>query len=240
MSTHEKLRQERANLWRAKYLNRKLTGDASWIPAGKVESPEDWELFEPRHRWEARQPSRKRKRHRAEPPPQNGSLGQSSAARTEPNGVSKRIAEVEPDQPLTKTNGTGDAGKLERDQTAVLNGQTANGDLTKSQKVAVTIEDGASKSADASLKDAMMEGAFDLPVKTQINGVEAGSVKQNGPASDRNHSAHPQSQENDPFAHLESTGEKVQDAAEQVPHAASNGDDGSPPPSTTYHESPSS
>jgi hypothetical protein len=47
-STQDKLRQERANLWRAKHLNRQLIGDESWMPCGAVESPGDWDLFEPR------------------------------------------------------------------------------------------------------------------------------------------------------------------------------------------------
>ena len=47
-STQDKLRQERANLWRAKHLNRQLVGDESWMPCGAVESAADWDLFEPR------------------------------------------------------------------------------------------------------------------------------------------------------------------------------------------------
>ena len=47
-STQDKLRQERANLWRAKHLNRQLIGDECWIPCGAVESASDWDLFEPR------------------------------------------------------------------------------------------------------------------------------------------------------------------------------------------------
>ena len=47
-STQDTLRQERANLWRAKHLNRQLIGDESWMPCGAVESTSDWNLFEPR------------------------------------------------------------------------------------------------------------------------------------------------------------------------------------------------
>ena len=47
-STEEKLRQERANLWRAKNLNRHFIGDESWIPVGAIEGTNDWDLFEPR------------------------------------------------------------------------------------------------------------------------------------------------------------------------------------------------
>ena len=49
-STQDKLRQQRTNLWRAKSLNRQLIGDESWIPCEAVESPDDWNLFEPAKR----------------------------------------------------------------------------------------------------------------------------------------------------------------------------------------------
>jgi hypothetical protein len=62
-STQDKLRQERANLWRAKHLNRQLIGDESWMPCGAVESASDWNLFEPRKRsFEETNGVRKRKR----------------------------------------------------------------------------------------------------------------------------------------------------------------------------------
>jgi hypothetical protein len=47
-TAEEKLRQERANLWRAKALNRQLLGDEGWMPLSVVEGPDDWDLFEPR------------------------------------------------------------------------------------------------------------------------------------------------------------------------------------------------
>jgi hypothetical protein len=49
-STEEKLRQERANLWRAKSLNRSFVGDESWMPLSITEGPEDWNMFEPKPR----------------------------------------------------------------------------------------------------------------------------------------------------------------------------------------------
>ncbi|KPI37251.1 uncharacterized protein AB675_1492 [Cyphellophora attinorum] len=60
-TTEEKLRQERANLWNAKNLQRQLIGDESWIPLEKVETPDDWDLFEPKPR-QAAETSLKRKR----------------------------------------------------------------------------------------------------------------------------------------------------------------------------------
>ncbi|RMD40911.1 hypothetical protein DV735_g4241, partial [Chaetothyriales sp. CBS 134920] len=48
-SLEDKLRQERANLWRAKMLHRQLVGDENWVPCGAVETSDDWDLFEPRY-----------------------------------------------------------------------------------------------------------------------------------------------------------------------------------------------
>jgi hypothetical protein len=62
-STQDKLRQERANLWRAKHLNRQLIGDESWMPCGAVESPNDWDLFGPQKKpFEVTNGVKKRKR----------------------------------------------------------------------------------------------------------------------------------------------------------------------------------
>jgi len=44
----DKLRQERALLWRAKTLYREFLGDCSWMPCGTVETSEDRWIFEPR------------------------------------------------------------------------------------------------------------------------------------------------------------------------------------------------
>lgn len=62
-STEEKLRQERANLWRAKSLNRQFLGDEPWVSCGSVETNEDWDMFEPKSaKATAPQVSKKRKR----------------------------------------------------------------------------------------------------------------------------------------------------------------------------------
>ena len=61
-TTEEKLRQERATLWRAKNLNRQFIGDESWMPCAGVESNQDWDLFEPQAHPTAEQSGRKRKR----------------------------------------------------------------------------------------------------------------------------------------------------------------------------------
>lgn len=60
-STEDKLRQERASLWRAKNLNRHFIGDESWVPLGAIEGTNDWDLFEPRSRPVPEQANKKRK-----------------------------------------------------------------------------------------------------------------------------------------------------------------------------------
>ncbi|KAL1886393.1 hypothetical protein Plec18167_000323 [Paecilomyces lecythidis] len=47
-AVERKLWQERNLLWRARNLHRLFLGDSSWMPCGKVETPEDKFLFEPR------------------------------------------------------------------------------------------------------------------------------------------------------------------------------------------------
>lgn len=65
-TTEEKLRQERANLWRAKNLHRQLIGDENWMPCKSIETADDWDLFEPRPRAVEEQRN-KRKRDEVEP-----------------------------------------------------------------------------------------------------------------------------------------------------------------------------
>lgn len=47
-AVEEKLRQEKALLWRARNLHRQFLGDAGWMPCGAVEAPEDRYIFESR------------------------------------------------------------------------------------------------------------------------------------------------------------------------------------------------
>lgn len=56
-AVEEKLRQEKALLWRARNLHRKFLGDGSWMPCGLVETPDDRYIFEPRIEEDFRGPS---------------------------------------------------------------------------------------------------------------------------------------------------------------------------------------
>jgi len=47
-AVEEKLRQERALLWRARNLHREFLGDLGWIPCGLLETPDDRYIFEPK------------------------------------------------------------------------------------------------------------------------------------------------------------------------------------------------
>ncbi|KAJ5714293.1 uncharacterized protein N7483_011474 [Penicillium malachiteum] len=47
-AVEEKLRQERALLWRARNLHRQFLGDGGWMPCGDVESLDDRFIFEPK------------------------------------------------------------------------------------------------------------------------------------------------------------------------------------------------
>lgn len=60
-NTDARLRQERANLWRAKNLYRHFIGDESWIPCERVEATGDWDLFEPHGTQMGESPIKKRK-----------------------------------------------------------------------------------------------------------------------------------------------------------------------------------
>jgi hypothetical protein len=220
-STDEKLRQERANLWRAKYLNRQLTGDASWIPAGKVESPEDWELFEPKDRGGRRQPSRKRKRPGAEHQGQNGSLSQSSDAQLERNGIRKEITKPNEDTLPAQTNVVIGTDDMEKGKEGITDDQAASGDATKDDII---------ESVDVSHRVGVMDETVNALAKPELNRTDPPAPKQNGMENDTNHQANQWSQENQADVHLEPNTESVEHAADQPPHVASDKDDGSPPP----------
>ncbi|KKY13451.1 hypothetical protein UCRPC4_g06971 [Phaeomoniella chlamydospora] len=65
-ATNNQLRKEKADLARAKDLHRQLIGDEAWIPCETVETPEDWDLFEPRFRGNVGAISAGKKRKRGE------------------------------------------------------------------------------------------------------------------------------------------------------------------------------
>lgn len=98
-TTQDKLRQERANLWRAKRLNRQFIGDESWMPCGAVESANDWELFEPRKKPVLANGYKKRKikGHSLDPRGVNGADAVDHANAT--NGIIQVVTEQEAVEP---------------------------------------------------------------------------------------------------------------------------------------------
>jgi RXT2-like, N-terminal len=231
LSTHEKLRQERANLWRAKHLNRQLTGDASWIPAGEVESPEDWDLFEPKSQGGQKQLSRKRKRPGVEFQAQtgNGYPDRSSQAQNEPNGVGKESARLEQDKLPARTNGIVGAPNIEKNNMADADDPGAKGDTNKGKETA-NAEDSIIGVADVSSGDAVMEGTDDMPGKPQINGVDPLPTERNGKEKEVNEETFPPSRQKEVDAHLEPKVEAGEYAVDQVSRTAPDEEDGSPPP----------
>ncbi len=229
-STHAKLRQERANLWRAKYLNRQLTGDTSWIPAGEVESPQDWELFEPRNQRGQRQPSRKRKRAGDERQVQNGNLDQSSEAQSERNGVSKETAKPKQENLPAQTNGADGVDDVKKGEQVVTDDQTANDDTAEGEQVADATENSAIKSRDVSSGDAVIGGIIDVRGKPELNGVDTTPTEKNGVEEGVRLQAHLPNGENEAGAQIESKAGSGERGIGQVSHAASDNDDGSPPP----------
>lgn len=77
-TTEDKLRQERANLWRAKNLSRHFMGDESWMPCGSAEVSDDWDLFDPKPNAPLQQAGKKRKHENGNEVSQNGINGHDS------------------------------------------------------------------------------------------------------------------------------------------------------------------
>lgn len=231
-STHEKLRQERANLWRAKYLNRQLTGDASWIPAGEVETPEDWELFEPRYQGGHRQPSRKRKWQRDEHQGENRHCEQPLERQIARNGVSKEAGKSKQGDIHAQANGNRGADRVEKDRTAVMDDQAVGCDATNDQEVVNTVKDGFTDTADVGYRDAMKDETADQAQKLETNGVDPMPTEQNGMGKESDDQARPPNQEKDAVLRPESTSKAGigEPAADEGEHAARKDDDDSPPP----------
>ncbi|EXJ82065.1 hypothetical protein A1O1_08134 [Capronia coronata CBS 617.96] len=115
-STEETLRQERANLWRAKNLNRHFMGDESWMPLGSIEVPEDWDMFEPKPKLPSEQPANKRrKREVLDHTSQNGVNGHSYTVEEE-DGSNKGSEIQNPNQSGPEGVQSAEADGLDREQ----------------------------------------------------------------------------------------------------------------------------
>ncbi|KAL2419720.1 hypothetical protein ABEF95_005922 [Exophiala dermatitidis] len=113
-STEEILRRERANLWRAKNLNRVFMGDESWIPLGAVEGPDDWDMFEPRPRALSENANKKRKRETEQEATQNGINGHASTIEDEDVGATKDTKERDTSEKGLEEAQPGDKHEVEQ------------------------------------------------------------------------------------------------------------------------------
>ncbi|OAP54463.1 hypothetical protein AYL99_11564 [Fonsecaea erecta] len=93
-STEETLRQERANLWRAKNLNRQFMGDESWMPLESTEGGDDWDLFDPKPKIPTPQAGRKRKRGFENENTPNGVNGHNYANGRKDEKASQTVASI--------------------------------------------------------------------------------------------------------------------------------------------------
>ncbi len=230
-STHEKLRQERANLWRAKYLNRQLTGDASWVPAEVVESSDDWQLFEPRDQGVRRQLLRKRKRQDDENHARNGNADHHSEARTESNDAGKEMIKLKDDDLPAQKNGPGE-DNVDKGKEDMKDNQATIPDTTEGEQAAHATGDVAPESADAGAEDAVMARDIELPAKPELNGIDPTGVDRSGVDVEIPDKARPPNPPNHTDVQLESKVEPQTDdhASGAVSHAASDADDASLPP----------
>lgn len=226
LSTHEKLRQERANLWRAKYLNRQLIGDAPWIPAGQVESPNDWELFEPRNKGAPKKPSQKRKRREDEGQGKNGNVDSVQEVQPESEGISKDDRPKQDYMPA-QPNGVDFVDYVERSE-ALFNGQDANEDASNGKEVAALAKENALERETAGSSDSVIEEIGDLP-GTVPNGVDT-STDQNGTDKDAQDQALPLNEENKTGVHHTTKTEKSEEATSQPLQAEPDDGGHSPPP----------
>lgn len=103
-SIEDKLRQERANLWRAKSLNRQFMGDEPWMPCASVEGVDDWDLFEPKPKVPAQQAGKKRKRDGEKDISQNGVNGHDYAQEDEKPQVAATAPEPDTEAEETQLN----------------------------------------------------------------------------------------------------------------------------------------
>ena len=120
-SVEDKLRQARANLWRAKNLNRQFMGDEPWMPCGSIEGLEDWDMFEPKPRLPTQQAGKKRKREHDTEIPQNGVNGHDYAKEDETSTEPLRHT-LEANAELTSEKQSTKKGKPEEETGSMLGG----------------------------------------------------------------------------------------------------------------------
>ena len=227
-STQDKLRQERANLWRAKYLNRQLIGDESWMPCGAVESPNDWDLFEPRKK-PLQEPNGVKKRKR-----EGTSSEALEAGRTEVMGQAIEAGEMteattgtdvhEPSSVLLTGRASGEPGQdLHMEDT----GHTE--ELNTKDHLDVKMEnDPQDDKTEEEPEDVQMDGAVPSNAVHELNGIHPLETSKNEDA---------QHVEDRPDGTMDTEENQNAETPEEIvvehsPKPVSEPDDATPPPPT--------
>ena len=196
-----RLRQEKANLWRSKNLNRELLGDEAWFPCAAVESAEDWNIFTPRKQIFEGKESKKRKRNNNVPV--GGIAARSSAS---PND---KVFETNSATPLNNKESRGKSPTyINGHSTSEVVAMTNAEDVNKSSLQRTDLSGREMESAHASDVD----GTADLSLREAAPEPELDPILA---ANDTNSQGREREEVNEHSA-SEQTGCKAQDAAETV------------------------
>lgn len=231
MSTDEKLRQERANLWRAKYLSRQLIGDAIWIPAGEVETPNDWELFEPSKQSARGQPSRKRKRKGEEHHHENSNGDLPSEAGPALNGTGKGNVNPVQDEDLAQMNGP-EAANVTAGSEAATDPQIAKSDGGDDRQTDGTVQEDTVPSAGVGSTEAALKADIGAIAESALNGIGTGPAEESGRKDEQRQNRPPngREEEEEAGAHLEGIPDAGGRLEDQVSNTLSQENGVSPPP----------
>lgn len=187
-TTEGKLRQERANLWRAKNLHRQFIGDESWMPCARVEDQDDWDMFEPNLEEGAKpSPGKKRKRDSDVEMAQNGIEKHDHAVPMITETTNHEGGESKHDGPSDQIAGDDQDQSAGEQQT---NGNTIEGDANGDGEVP------AGSLGDAKTTDG------DVP-KTNGTHMEQNLLVADGTSDDPNLEAQPNIDQNIPVDALE-------------------------------------
>jgi hypothetical protein len=225
-STQDKLRQERANLWRAKHLNRQLIGDESWMPCEAVESANDWDLFEPRKKpFEDTNGVKKRKREgtSSEVPSSGGAVVVDHAV--DSGEMTEAMAEKEVHEPSSAllTGRPSTEPRQDADMPDAGHGEDWNTKATVNKKRNGT--EAQAVQTEGELEDVQMDGTVDTDPVLETNGIHpslTNEVEEAQPLEDGHESPLHTKEDVD----AETVDEKIMDHS---PKPVSEHDDATPP-----------
>lgn len=227
-STQDKLRQERANLWRAKHLNRQLIGDESWMPCGAVESPNDWDLFEPRKKpFQEPNGVKKRKREGTSSEALEGGGTEAMDQAIEAGEMTEATTEKAVHEPSSALI----TGRASAEPGQDLHMQDAGHTEELDTKAHLDVKRGSEPQADKTeeeLEDVQMDGAVPLNAVHELNGVHRPETSKNEDAQDVEDKPD-KTMDTEENQNAETPEEN---AVERSPKPVSEPDDATPPPPT--------